>query len=112
MPLGESSIEQIKEVEEYIKSQEKDVYILDASAVWYMIPIDRYNKNYDMFNKGNLGSKGEEGQIEALKNTENKIILIKKDGISRNWQNPEEVRKYIKENMKKTGQVRIFDIYE
>lgn len=35
----------------------KNVYILDATAPIYMIPIDKYNKDYDMFLKGNLGRK-------------------------------------------------------
>ena len=30
----------------------------------------------------------------------------------RNWQNPEDVRKYIKENLEKIGEIYIFDIYE
>ena len=38
----------------------KNVYILDASAAIYMIPIDKYNKDFDLFLKGNLGSDGEE----------------------------------------------------
>ena len=29
-----------------------------------MIALNKYNKNFDMFLKGNLGSKGEFGQIE------------------------------------------------
>ena len=35
----------------------KTVYILDATAPIYMIPINKYNKDYDMFLKGNLGRK-------------------------------------------------------
>ena len=77
-----------------------------------MIPIDKYNKNYDMFLKGNLGSEGEEGQIQELKEKTNEKILIMNKNYNRNWQNPEEVRKYIIKNMKKQGQIGIFDIYE
>lgn len=40
------------------------------------------------------------------------MILIRKDGYSRNWQNPEKVRKYIKDEMMKTGEIGVFDIYE
>lgn len=112
LPMEESGILSVKETEEFIQNQEKKVYILDASAALYMIPIDRYNKNYDMFNRGNLGSKGEDGQIENLKNTDNKIVLIRNYKYQRNWQNPEEVRKYVKQEMKKTGEIGIFDIYE
>lgn len=107
--------EHIKSVDDYIieqNSKEKKVYILDASACLYTIPIDQYNKNYDMFLIGNLGSKGEEGQIENLQNEENVIALIMNDNYSRNWQNPEKVRKYIIENWNKIGEIATFDIYE
>ncbi|MDD3304472.1 MAG: hypothetical protein PHP54_06130 [Clostridia bacterium] len=102
----------IYKVDQYIQSTEKTVYILDASAVLYQIPIDKYYKNYDMFLIGNLGSKGEQGQIEQLKKEENRVILIKNDDSPRNWQNPEKVREYIKNNYQKTGEIEQFDIYE
>ena len=112
LPIEEQGILNIKEIDDFIESKEKQVIIQDATAALYMIPINRYNKNYDMFLKGNIGSKGEEGQIEILKNSTDKIILIRNDNYQRNWQNPEKVRTYIKNNMKKTGQIGIFDIYE
>ncbi len=67
LPMSEKNIENIKEITNYIESQNENVYILDATAALYMIPIDRYNKNYDMFNKGNLGSKGEERTNKKFK---------------------------------------------
>ena len=110
LPMSEQMISDIKEVEDYI-NQNKNTYILDATAALYMIPIERYNKNFDMFLKGNLGSRGESGQIEVLENMEEKNILIMKDTIRRNWQNPEEVRKYIKKNMTKIETIGVFDVY-
>ena len=105
----------IAEIDEYILEQNsrgKKVYILDATACIYMIPLDKYNKDYDMFLKGNIGARGEEGQIEKLKNEENIVILIMNENYSRNWQNPENVRKYIIENWNKIGEISTFDIYE
>ena len=105
----------IQEIGNFILEQNKngkDVYILDATAALYMIPIDKYNKDYDMFNKGNFGAKGEEGQIEKLKNTNNTLALIMNENYIRNWQNPEKVRNYIIENWTKIGEIRNFDIYE
>ena len=101
----------IKEVDEYIGKSDSKVYILNADAALYMIPLDRYNKNYDMFLNGNIGADGEEGQIENIKKEKAKYLIVK-DGISRNWQNPENVRTYIKENLYKTGEIGYFDIYE
>jgi len=112
LPMSEDSIDAIKKIDNFILAQDENVYILDATAGLYMIPIDKYNKNYDMFLKGNLGSEGEEGQIQELKEKTNEKILIMNKNYNRNWQNPEEVRKYIIKNMKKQGQIGIFDIYE
>lgn len=109
--ISDSIYKSIITVDDYINSSEKKVYIIDASAAVYMIPLERYNKNYDMFNLGNLGSGSEEGQIENIKN-ENAKYLILKDEYNRNWQNPENVRSYIKENMKYIESVDRFDVYE
>lgn len=112
IPASQDGIEQNKKIGEFINSNSKDVYILDAVAALYMIPLDKYNKDFDMFNIGNLGSKGELGQIEKIKKMNNSIFLIRNKKYSRNWQNPEEVRNYIINNMKKIGEIEIFDIYE
>lgn len=100
---------------QYVIKKENEgikVYILDALACIHMIPIDKYNKNYDMFLKGALGSKGEAGQIENLNKEENVQVLILKDNYIRNWQTPETVIKYIQSNWIKTGEINIFNIYE
>ena len=112
LPMSKESIASIQKIGDYIQNQEKQVIILDATAAYYTIPINQYHKNYDMFLKGNLGAKGEEGQIENLKNLQNTQILIMNDAYNRNWQNPEKVRKYIQSEMSKIGEIGIFDIYE
>lgn len=110
-----ASSEKIKKIDNFILEQNKEgkaVYILDATAAIYMIPIDKYNKDYDMFLKGNIGAKGEEGQIEKLENEPNTLILIMNENYRRNWQNPEKVREYIINNWKKVGEIENFDIYK
>lgn len=50
----------IQKIDQFIAECEKNdktVYILDSTAPIYMIPINKYNKDYDMFLKGNLGRK-------------------------------------------------------
>lgn len=110
--MSEYTKKKIEIVDNFILSQNKPIYILDAEALLYRIPINQYYKDYDMFLKGNLGKDGEKGQIQKLEADYNKIILIRKDTIKRNWQNPEEVRNYVKENYTKIGSISIFDIYE
>ena len=86
---------------------------MDAEAAIYMIPIDRYNKDYDMFLKGNIGKDGEQGQIEKIKQkNDNEIILVRKSNLKTNWQTPKEVVKYVRENLEKIGKINIFEIYK
>ena len=105
--------ERIIEVEKYILNQQsigRKVYILDAEAALYNIPLDIYNKDYDMFNKGNLGKDGEDGIIERIKKEKDTIYLIKKEKL--NWQNPNKVREYIQQNLSEIGEISVFMIYE
>ena len=54
----------------FIESQERlgrKVYILDFAGALYSIQQDKYNKDYDMFNLGNFGSKGEQRNHRELK---------------------------------------------
>lgn len=103
----------IFEIDEYIienRRNGKNVYMLDAEAALYMISLDIYNKDYDMFLKGNLGAKGENGIIERIQREENAVYLLKMDYL--NWQNPNKVRDYIMNNLKYIGNISIFYIYE
>lgn len=112
IPISSTLQDRIIEVDEYIKDEERDVYILDSEAAVYMIPLDKYNKDFDMFLKGNLGSASEEGQIDKIKNMENTVILVKNDTMALNWQTPTKVIEYIKNNLEKIGTVSFFDVYE
>ena len=111
IPVEKELEEQILEVDTYIKEKQEEVYILDATAAIYMIPLHRYNKNYDMFLIGNLGEKGSQVIIDDLKKKKNANILIQKEEKLMNWQTPKEVIEYIKDNYVKDGEVEIFDIY-
>lgn len=106
----------INRIDEYIlkKEQEnKNVYILDAEAAIYMIPLDKYNKDYDMFLKGNIGKDGEEGQIEKIKQRdESTLYLIRKENKRSNWQTPMSVVKYIRNNLEKIDDIEIYDVYK
>lgn len=111
--IDDNLYNKIKLVNNYILSQNNEVYILDAEAAIYMISLDRYNKDFDMFNKGNLGAKGEKGIIEKIqKMPSGTKLLIKNDRYNKNWQTPMEVINYIKNNLNKISEISIFDIYE
>ena len=101
---------EINLINEYASVKERTLYILDVSAAVYMIPVDRYNKNYDMFRIGSLGSGGEDAIIEKIK-SEDSLYLIKNDESKINWQNPSKIRAYIKENMELVDSKGSFDVY-
>lgn len=103
-------------MDNYILQKEQEgqkVYILDSDAAIYMIPINKYNKDYDMFLNGNIGKDGEQGQIERIKNKDkNELLLIRKPKFKSNWQTPLEVIKYIRDNLEKIDSVSIYDVYK
>lgn len=114
--IDDDLTQRIKEIDNYVLEKEyegKRVYILDAEAAIYMIPINKYNKNYDMFLKGNIGKDGEEGQIKIIKQCkENDLFLIRKENIKTNWQTPLNVVNYIRENLEKINEISIYDVYK
>lgn len=101
------TIEKLKGLEDV---SNKKIYILDANACIYHIPINEYYKNFDMFNNGNFGKDGTNGIIKQI--NENKgYYLIRNEEIESNWQTPQDVIKYIRENFSKVGDLGIYDIY-
>ncbi len=114
IPISEQLKNKIDAVNNYILSNKNiNIYILDSEAAIYMIALNKYNKNFDMFLKGNLGSPGEIGQIEKIKHLKKGTkILIKNNQYKLNWQTPLEVISYIKNNLNKIDEISIFDIYE
>ena len=105
----------INKIDKYIleKEQEgKKIYILDAEAAIYMVPINKYNKDYDMFLKGNIGKDGEEGQIQKIKQRdENTLYLVIKKNLSVNWQIPINVINYVRENLELVEEISIYEVY-
>ena len=108
--------DRINNIDTYIleKEQEgKKVYILDSEAAVYMIPINKYNKDYDMFLKGNIGKDGEDGQIQRIKERDkNNIYLIRNRRLENNWQIPQKVIEYIRENLEKIEEIEMYEVYE
>lgn len=104
----------INDIDNYIiENENKKVYMLDAEAAIAMIPLDKYNKDYDMFLLGNIGKDGEEGQIEKIKQREkDTIYIIRMKEIPQNWQTPQRVIEYIRENLNFIGTVDAYEIYE
>lgn len=110
--MDENEISEIKNIDNMVLNDKENTYMLDAYASIYMIPIDKYDKDFSLFLKGNLGSRGEEGIISKIKLLKpGTKFLIRKDEYHRNWQTPEDAISYVKSTYTKSGEIEIFDIY-
>lgn len=113
--IDNETICMIQNIDKFIideKEKNNKVLILDSSACFFNIPIDIYNKDYDMFNKGNFGKNGENRIIKEISEAENIKYLILKENYSKNWQTPLDIIDYVKNNKVKIGEIEIFDVYQ
>lgn len=111
IPISEDFENTIRHMDEYISTSDKKVYILNFDAAIYMIPLDIYNKNYDMLMKGNFGSEGEEGLIHDIETKDNSVFLVLNNKLSKNWQHPHKVTKFIEQNLRHIGSIDNYEIY-
>jgi len=112
IPISEQFENQIKNVNDYINSIDTEAKILDATAAMYMIPNNKYNKNYDMLLRGNLGKNGENNLIKEIEEDNNVVYLILKNNYDKNWQTPIEIIDFVISNKEKIGEIECFDIYK
>ncbi len=112
IPISKSLENQIQEVDKFILSEESKVKILDASAVSYMIPLDRYYKDYNMLLKGNIGYQGEKKIIDEISRNQNEKYLILDNKYSKNWQTPMKIIEYVLNEKDRVGQIEIFNVYK
>ena len=114
MRIEKSDYEKIIEIDNYILEKEKqgiNVIMIYNKSGMYMLPIRHFNGKFDCFNNGNLGRDGANEVIKEIENMKNTEILIVKDDGDVFYQEPKEVREYIKENLKNIGEIEEFSIY-
>lgn len=102
----------IQDVNDYIRQKETEGYrvrIADVSGVAYKIPLDNYEKNWDMLLVGNLGSNTVEDLLESDRPA---LYLLIKDESLYGLQDHYELLDYIKTNYEKVDEIRGFYVYE
>lgn len=112
IPLTYSMQKRISTMDEYIEQRKGEgykVYIADESAAAYTIPLDEYNKNWDMLLVGNVGLNSIEDLIAS---SEPCLYLVMYDESSLGMQAHYELINFIKENYNFIGEVLYFDVYE
>lgn len=105
-------IDNVISFEKEMKEKGIKVIILFQDAVMYHLPQDIYYKDYDLFMRGNFGKNGEERLINEIKNSKNTIYLVLKDELFSTGQIPKKVINYVKTNLKRDGEILIYDIYK
>ncbi len=102
---------EIIEIDDYIRGQQdigREVYMAYEYACLYHIPMDVYQKNWDLLLKGNLGTKTME---ELLSLPENAVILVKTEGYAVNRQAYVELMEYVREHYTCIDEVNDFEVY-
>lgn len=89
----------------------RESIIVDAEATIYDIVLNRYKKNYDMLLIGNIGENGVEKIINEIKDSHNVYYFVKNPQYALNWQLPEDIVDYIRNNLKYHETVSVFDVY-
>ena len=89
----------------------RESIIVDAEAAIYDVVLNRYKKNYDMLLIGNIGENGVEKIINEIKDSHNVYYFIKNPQYVLNWQLPEDIVDYIRNNLKYHETVSVFDVY-
>ena len=110
LPISPEIEEQIKTVDAYLLDAGKDgvdVIIADEDAAAYMIPVEKYYKNFNLLLVGNVGSNS----LEDLLWRECAIYLVARNEESLGKQAHADLIEYIKENYTKIGEVSGFDAY-
>lgn len=104
--------EKIETIGKYIVAKREEgihVRIAADSSCVYTIPLDLYEKNWDMLLVGNLGYNDVESLLEEKQKT---VYLVYKESLELNKQNHYELIDYIKNNYTKVEEVLNFDVYE
>lgn len=104
--------ENIKIIDNYIEEKIREGYkvrITDDSAVAYKIPIELYEKNWDMLLVGNIGTNSVEDLLES---SDKCLYLVYKYTDDLGSQDHFQLIEYIKQSYTKVGEVLFFDVYE
>lgn len=112
IPINYEIEKNIKNIENFIRDKEKQgkkVYIADVIASTIMIPMDKYNKDFDMLLVGNIGLKTTNVLINELKGS---LVLITKNEGGLNMQDDYELIHYIKQNYRCEERVGNFEVYK
>lgn len=102
---------QIEQVGQYVLQQEAagvKVLMADSYAAVYMLPLDKYDKDFSLLNVGNVGTQS----VETLLKREDALFLVTRNTERLNHQSHFELIEHIKTHYEKQEEVLNFDAYK
>ncbi len=112
IPMAEYYRDSLNVVDAYIAEKEREGYrvrIVEDSAAFYKIPLDEYEKNWDMLLIGNLGA----AKIDDLLSCDQNCLYLVRDDVSvLSKQNYFELMKHVKDNYERVDEVAVFGVYK
>lgn len=112
--IYDSILEKNEEIEKYILEQNSkgiDVMILSYDAAFPMIDLKQNHGVYDLLFNGNMGYNGTEKIKQDIISRKNTEFLIVTDEDDIFWQESREIREFIIENLKSSGEICNYTIY-
>lgn len=108
VPINKNLENEIIQIDNFLLKRK--TYIIDANAVIFMIPIDTYNKDFDLLLKGNIGLNNQILKKKIKENKDTYLILSNKKNL--NWQSINDIIYYTEKVKKKKSNIGNYNIYE
>ena len=111
--IRKDSIDFTNEVLEYMKNNKNRKFVfINSSAYYFRLASNERITYLDLTNNGNYGYKGSKKIIRDIKKNKDAIFFVFEEELGENCQSDKESMKYVINNAKKIGSIKIFDIYE
>lgn len=113
-PISKENLTQLNAMTNYILEKKKsgiDVIVLSYEAAIYMVPLQLNHGALDLLLAGNLGYNGISNTIEQISQMQNTEFLIFTNAEDCFYQEPIEIREYIQNYLKKSGEFLDYSIY-
>ena len=105
-PFRKEEMELLSPYIEQVLSEGSEIYILDNTAEYCLIPYDIYHKDLDMFLYGNLGTRTPQECLEE--SLEESAYYLIADSTRSNTQFPSSEIRAFEKKLKKTGETEGF----
>ncbi|MEQ8235794.1 MAG: hypothetical protein ABRQ23_03340 [Syntrophomonadaceae bacterium] len=112
--IPQDEYDKLIDIDNFIVKEEqsgKQVFFLNYTAAFYLIPLDKFSYKYDTMFIGNFGTQGEKEVIQQMYGKNNIVVIIGGQGMEPNRQETNFFQEYVRANMNGIGALHGFDVY-